>query len=221
MVTTASLMAIVFICNSIFYQNTATTTKLSILLVNSESLYVLNFTETNAASSTIKNGGPFPRACPKCNIHFNLMDPLKNHMKVKYFGAGKHQNKLQGFLFGYGRVSWLDRKLVWFLTAIKQNQMLKVLQLWRARQEQESSKSCYLLPHVSNVLKVRVCENRQPGDPHLYKIAADTKLTMKSQCFILMYHLVQQDKNTLYLIDKRVFKLCGRISFVVHTQTLL
>ncbi|NXQ85198.1 Z280D protein, partial [Nyctibius grandis] len=36
---------------------------------------------TNAALSTIKNGGPFPRACPKCNIHFNLMDPLKNHMK--------------------------------------------------------------------------------------------------------------------------------------------
>ncbi|NXM14467.1 Z280D protein, partial [Ploceus nigricollis] len=36
---------------------------------------------TNAASSAIKNGGPFPRACPKCNIHFNLMDPLKNHMK--------------------------------------------------------------------------------------------------------------------------------------------
>ncbi|NXR83624.1 Z280D protein, partial [Pycnonotus jocosus] len=33
------------------------------------------------ASSTMKNGGPFPRACPKCNIHFNLMDPLKNHMK--------------------------------------------------------------------------------------------------------------------------------------------
>ncbi|NXM63799.1 Z280D protein, partial [Illadopsis cleaveri] len=52
-----------------------------ILLVNSESLYVLNFTGTNAVSSTIKNGGPFPRACPKCNIHFNLMDPLKNHMK--------------------------------------------------------------------------------------------------------------------------------------------
>ncbi|NXA33125.1 Z280D protein, partial [Eudromia elegans] len=36
---------------------------------------------TNTASSNIKNGGPFPRACPKCNIHFNLMDPLKNHMK--------------------------------------------------------------------------------------------------------------------------------------------
>ncbi|NXM65412.1 Z280D protein, partial [Serilophus lunatus] len=36
---------------------------------------------TSATSSTIKNGGPFPRACPKCNIHFNLMDPLKNHMK--------------------------------------------------------------------------------------------------------------------------------------------
>uniref|UniRef100_A0A663E7M7 Zinc finger protein 280D n=1 Tax=Aquila chrysaetos chrysaetos TaxID=223781 RepID=A0A663E7M7_AQUCH len=41
----------------------------------------VNVTGTNAPSSTIKNGGPFPRACPKCNIHFNLMDPLKNHMK--------------------------------------------------------------------------------------------------------------------------------------------
>ncbi|KAM9270928.1 zinc finger protein 280D isoform 5-T6 [Cariama cristata] len=41
----------------------------------------VNVTGTNAAPSTIKNGGPFPRACPKCNIHFNLMDPLKNHMK--------------------------------------------------------------------------------------------------------------------------------------------
>ncbi|NWT45999.1 Z280D protein, partial [Chroicocephalus maculipennis] len=52
-------------------------TLLRILLI----LHILNFTGTNAASSTIKNGGPFPRACPKCNIHFNLMDPLKNHMK--------------------------------------------------------------------------------------------------------------------------------------------
>jgi len=45
--------------------------------------FVWCFTDTNTASSNIKNGGPFPRACPKCNIHFNLMDPLKNHMKVK------------------------------------------------------------------------------------------------------------------------------------------
>ncbi|XP_010217606.1 PREDICTED: zinc finger protein 280D [Tinamus guttatus] len=41
----------------------------------------VNVTGTNTASSNMKNGGPFPRACPKCNIHFNLMDPLKNHMK--------------------------------------------------------------------------------------------------------------------------------------------
>ncbi|NXC75087.1 Z280D protein, partial [Anhinga anhinga] len=53
----------------------------NILLVNSDLKHILNFTGTNAASSTIKNGGPFPRACPQCNIHFNLMDPLKNHMK--------------------------------------------------------------------------------------------------------------------------------------------
>uniref|UniRef100_A0A8D0HCZ1 C2H2-type domain-containing protein n=1 Tax=Sphenodon punctatus TaxID=8508 RepID=A0A8D0HCZ1_SPHPU len=33
------------------------------------------------STSSVKNGTPFPRACPKCNIHFYLMDPLKNHMK--------------------------------------------------------------------------------------------------------------------------------------------
>nr|XP_056721996.1 zinc finger protein 280D [Euleptes europaea] len=33
------------------------------------------------ASGNTKNGAPFPQACPKCNIHFNLLDPLKNHMK--------------------------------------------------------------------------------------------------------------------------------------------
>ncbi|KFV63488.1 Zinc finger protein 280D, partial [Dryobates pubescens] len=42
---------------------------------------IFNFTDVNAVSNTIKNGGPFPRACPKCNIHFNLTDPLRNHMK--------------------------------------------------------------------------------------------------------------------------------------------
>ncbi|XP_075860512.1 zinc finger protein 280D isoform X2 [Microcebus murinus] len=35
----------------------------------------------NSSSNQSKNGTPFPRACPKCNIHFNLLDPLKNHMK--------------------------------------------------------------------------------------------------------------------------------------------
>nr|XP_027781732.1 zinc finger protein 280D [Marmota flaviventris]XP_027781733.1 zinc finger protein 280D [Marmota flaviventris] len=35
----------------------------------------------NTSSNQSKNGTPFPRACPKCNIHFNLLDPLKNHMK--------------------------------------------------------------------------------------------------------------------------------------------
>nr|XP_019587819.1 PREDICTED: zinc finger protein 280D isoform X3 [Rhinolophus sinicus]XP_019587820.1 PREDICTED: zinc finger protein 280D isoform X3 [Rhinolophus sinicus]XP_019587822.1 PREDICTED: zinc finger protein 280D isoform X3 [Rhinolophus sinicus] len=38
-------------------------------------------TGTNTSSNQSKNGTPFPRACPKCNIHFNLLDPLKNHMK--------------------------------------------------------------------------------------------------------------------------------------------
>uniref|UniRef100_A0A8B9CQJ9 C2H2-type domain-containing protein n=1 Tax=Anser brachyrhynchus TaxID=132585 RepID=A0A8B9CQJ9_9AVES len=36
---------------------------------------------TVTPSQNVSSKGPFPRACPKCNIHFNLMDPLKNHMK--------------------------------------------------------------------------------------------------------------------------------------------
>ncbi|XP_063170565.1 zinc finger protein 280D isoform X1 [Candoia aspera] len=36
---------------------------------------------TGVAASNIKNGAPFPQACPKCNIHFNLLEPLKNHIK--------------------------------------------------------------------------------------------------------------------------------------------
>ncbi|XP_029426580.1 zinc finger protein 280D isoform X2 [Nannospalax galili] len=34
----------------------------------------------DTSSNQSKNGTTFPRACPKCNIHFNLLDPLKNHM---------------------------------------------------------------------------------------------------------------------------------------------
>ncbi|XP_069838526.1 zinc finger protein 280D [Dendropsophus ebraccatus] len=35
---------------------------------------------TNAVTTPAKNGTPFPRACPKCNIHFNLLEPMKKHM---------------------------------------------------------------------------------------------------------------------------------------------
>ncbi|XP_074150710.1 zinc finger protein 280D isoform X3 [Sminthopsis crassicaudata] len=38
-------------------------------------------TPSKGTITPTKNGPPFPRACPKCNIHFNLLDPLKNHMK--------------------------------------------------------------------------------------------------------------------------------------------
>ncbi|XP_042327289.1 LOW QUALITY PROTEIN: zinc finger protein 280D [Sceloporus undulatus] len=37
--------------------------------------------QKGVTSSNIKNGAPFPQACPKCNIHFNLLEPLKNHIK--------------------------------------------------------------------------------------------------------------------------------------------
>lgn len=44
------------------------------------SLQVVPSQGTNCSSNQSKNGTTFPRACPKCNIHFNLLDPLKNHM---------------------------------------------------------------------------------------------------------------------------------------------
>ncbi|XP_075855691.1 zinc finger protein 280C isoform X2 [Microcebus murinus] len=36
---------------------------------------------TNTSSTQYKTGAPFLRACPKCNVQFNLLDPLKYHMK--------------------------------------------------------------------------------------------------------------------------------------------
>ncbi|XP_066132237.1 zinc finger protein 280D isoform X1 [Saccopteryx bilineata] len=51
---------------------------------------------TNSSSNQSKNGTPLPKACPKCNIHFNLVDTWKNHMthccpdlKIIFFGAAK------------------------------------------------------------------------------------------------------------------------------------
>ncbi|KAL6082515.1 hypothetical protein STEG23_022825 [Scotinomys teguina] len=44
------------------------------------SLQVVKSQGINCSSNQSKNGTAFPRACPKCNIHFNLLDPLKNHM---------------------------------------------------------------------------------------------------------------------------------------------
>ncbi|XP_033023937.1 zinc finger protein 280D isoform X1 [Lacerta agilis] len=52
----------------------------------SDSLSIISPNDTSLlqkgiASSNVKNGAPFPQACPKCNIHFNLLEPLKNHIK--------------------------------------------------------------------------------------------------------------------------------------------
>uniref|UniRef100_A0A8C9A859 Zinc finger protein 280C n=1 Tax=Prolemur simus TaxID=1328070 RepID=A0A8C9A859_PROSS len=38
-------------------------------------------TGINTSSTQYKTGAPFLRACPKCNLQFNLLDPLKCHMK--------------------------------------------------------------------------------------------------------------------------------------------
>ncbi|XP_069767370.1 zinc finger protein 280D-like isoform X2 [Narcine bancroftii] len=35
---------------------------------------------SKGSQSNIKNGVPVPRACPKCNIHFNVLDSLRHHM---------------------------------------------------------------------------------------------------------------------------------------------
>ncbi|KAM3927561.1 zinc finger protein 280D isoform 2-T2 [Leptodactylus fuscus] len=49
---------------------------------------------TNAVTTPTKNGTPFPRACPKCNIHFNLLEPMKKHMT--YCCPEKMQNFFRG-----------------------------------------------------------------------------------------------------------------------------
>ncbi|XP_075431881.1 zinc finger protein 280D isoform X4 [Ascaphus truei] len=36
---------------------------------------------SSPVTTQVKNGAPFPRACPKCNIHFNLLEPMRRHMK--------------------------------------------------------------------------------------------------------------------------------------------
>ncbi|XP_072134552.1 zinc finger protein 280C-like isoform X1 [Mobula birostris] len=42
---------------------------------------VSSYSSTSKGSqSNIKNGVPVPRACPKCNIHFNVLDSLRHHM---------------------------------------------------------------------------------------------------------------------------------------------
>ncbi|XP_067873952.1 zinc finger protein 280D isoform X2 [Heterodontus francisci] len=42
---------------------------------------VSSYNSTSKGSqSNIKNGVPVPRACPKCNIHFNVLDSLRQHM---------------------------------------------------------------------------------------------------------------------------------------------
>ncbi|XP_073922118.1 zinc finger protein 280D isoform X4 [Castor canadensis] len=50
-------------------------------LVKSPSLTSPQAMPSKGANTSSKDGITFPRACPKCNIHFNLLDPLKNHMK--------------------------------------------------------------------------------------------------------------------------------------------
>ncbi|XP_063305158.1 zinc finger protein 280D isoform X1 [Pelobates fuscus] len=49
---------------------------------------------TTSGPSPQKNGAPFPRACPKCNIHFNLLEPMKRHMT--YCCSDKMHNFFHG-----------------------------------------------------------------------------------------------------------------------------
>ncbi|KAG5194077.1 hypothetical protein JEQ12_020438 [Ovis aries] len=46
------------------------------------SSYVMWSKGTHTVSTANKTGTFFVRACPKCNVQFNLLDPLKYHMKV-------------------------------------------------------------------------------------------------------------------------------------------
>ncbi|KAE8617637.1 hypothetical protein XENTR_v10009148 [Xenopus tropicalis] len=63
-------------CDSRFFDS-STSAKPPMLLQSSP-------TKVNAGTSsgtTSKHGPPIPQACPKCNIHFNLSEPMRKHMK--------------------------------------------------------------------------------------------------------------------------------------------
>ncbi|KAB1253454.1 Zinc finger protein 280C [Camelus dromedarius] len=56
----------------------------SLSLINSPSVassHVMISKGTNTSPISHKTGMPFLRSCPKCNVQFNLLDPLKYHMK--------------------------------------------------------------------------------------------------------------------------------------------
>ncbi|GAB5584894.1 zinc finger protein 280D isoform X2 [Prionailurus iriomotensis] len=56
----------------------------SLSLTNSPSVassHVMISKGTNTSSPHYKTGAPFLRSCPRCNVKFNLLDPLKYHMK--------------------------------------------------------------------------------------------------------------------------------------------
>ncbi|XP_057575201.1 zinc finger protein 280C [Hippopotamus amphibius kiboko] len=56
----------------------------SLSLINSPSVtspYVMLSKGTNISSASHITGLPYLRSCPKCNVQFNLLDPLKYHMK--------------------------------------------------------------------------------------------------------------------------------------------
>ncbi|OWJ99043.1 hypothetical protein Celaphus_00009523, partial [Cervus elaphus hippelaphus] len=57
----------------------------SLSLINSPSAtssYVMLSKGTQTSPTPNKTGTFFVRACPKCNVQFNLLDPLKYHMKI-------------------------------------------------------------------------------------------------------------------------------------------
>ncbi|XP_058906930.1 zinc finger protein 280C isoform X2 [Kogia breviceps] len=56
----------------------------SLSLINSPSMtssHILLSKGTNTSPTLHKTGTAFLRSCPKCNVQFNLLDPLKYHMK--------------------------------------------------------------------------------------------------------------------------------------------
>uniref|UniRef100_A0A673UEG5 Zinc finger protein 280C n=1 Tax=Suricata suricatta TaxID=37032 RepID=A0A673UEG5_SURSU len=59
-------------------------TSLSLSLTNPPSVapsHVMISRGTNTSPPYYKTGAPLLRSCPKCNVKFNLLDPLKYHMK--------------------------------------------------------------------------------------------------------------------------------------------
>ncbi|XP_053319080.1 zinc finger protein 280D [Spea bombifrons] len=94
-----------------------------------------------------KNGAPFPRACPKCNIHFNLLEPMKRHMKyccpdkMHHFFLGVTSTEITS---SQGQTEEADKgKLIMFVSDFYYGRHTGDIQLAQQEQKTHTTFKCF------------------------------------------------------------------------------